>query len=62
MTDVMDPEWLARKFHEAYERLAPAHDYRAREESVVTWEELPSNNKKLMIAVCGELISEGIVE
>jgi len=49
-------EELARVFHEAYERLAPSFGYETRRESAVPWEEVPENNKQLMIAVCKELL------
>ena len=48
-------EWLAREFHELYERLAPIYGYKTREE---TREFKPeSNNGKLMIAVCREILN-----
>jgi hypothetical protein len=49
-------EELARAFHETYERLAPDFGYETRRESAVPWEQVPENNKNLMIAVCGELL------
>jgi len=49
-------EKLARKFHEVYERLAPSHGYKTREE---TREFDPkSPNGRLMIRVCGEVCGE----
>jgi len=49
-------EKLARKFHEVYERLAPSHGYKTREE---TREFDPkSPNGSLMIRVCGEVCGE----
>jgi hypothetical protein len=50
------PEELARAFHETYERLAPKFGYETRRESAVPWEEVPEANRKLMIAVCEELV------
>ena len=50
------PEELARAFHETYERLAPDFGYETRRESAVAWEQVPENNKNLMIAVCAELL------
>jgi hypothetical protein len=47
---------MAQKFHEAYERLAPQLDYETRKESAVPWDDVPENNKKLMIAVCTEIL------
>ena len=43
-------EDLARAFHETYERLAPEFGYETRRESAVPWEDVPENNKNLMIA------------
>jgi CheY-like chemotaxis protein len=54
----MKPERLAQMFHETYERLAPEYGYKTREESAVPWEAVPEANKKLMIAVCGEILAK----
>ena len=51
-------EWLAMMFHEKYERLAPSFSYSTREASAKPWEDVPENNKKLMIAVCQEFLDE----
>jgi protein-tyrosine-phosphatase len=53
----MDAETLAQIFHETYERLAPEHGYETRKESAKPWEEVPANNKSLMVAVCGEILA-----
>lgn len=45
-----DYEALARRFHEAYERLAPEFSYETRKASAVPWEDVPENNRRLMIA------------
>lgn len=45
-----DAATLARRFHEAYEALAPAFGYRTREASAKPWGDVPIQNKKLMIA------------
>lgn len=47
---------LAQLFHETYERLAPAFGYETREASAKPWAEVPDTNKRLMIAVCGEVL------
>jgi hypothetical protein len=47
---------LAQRFHETYERLAPYFGYRTRKESAVPWEKVPEANRRLMIAVCAELL------
>jgi nucleotide-binding universal stress UspA family protein len=50
-------EDLARRFHETYERLAPQHGYETREASAKPWEQVPDTNKRLMVAVCAELLT-----
>lgn len=52
---VADPERMASRFHEAYERLAPEFGYKTRDESAVSWEDVPEDNKQLMIAVATEV-------
>jgi hypothetical protein len=49
-------ERLARFFHETYERLAPEYNYETRKASAVPWQLVPENNKRLMIAVAGEVL------
>jgi hypothetical protein len=57
--DVPSPaEKLARRFHETYERLAPDYGYKTREASAVPWEDVPFQNKRLMIAVAQELLDQ----
>jgi len=53
-----EAEKLAKRFHETYERLAPRFGYVTREDSAVSWENVPEQNKNLMIAVCSELINK----
>lgn len=55
MSDI-PAEAVARRFHEAYERLAPDFGYRTREASAKPWDEVPEQNRALMIAVCAELL------
>lgn len=52
------PEKLAQRFHETYERLAPQYGYETRKDSAVPWADVPEKNKKLMIAVCAEILKE----
>jgi hypothetical protein len=52
----MTPEQLAQLFHETYERLAPDFNYQTRKASAVPWSDVPESNKKLMIAVAGEIL------
>ncbi len=50
-----DAEAIAQRFHEAYERLAPSFGYETREASAVPWDQVPENNRRLMIAVVAEV-------
>ncbi|WP_428956225.1 hypothetical protein [Streptomyces sp. cg35] len=56
-----EAEAIARRFHEAYEQLAPNHGYETREASRKPWPDVPDNNKNLMIAVVAQLLAEGVV-
>ena len=49
-------EILAMRFHNTYERLAPAFGYKTRKETGVPWSEVPTSNKQLMIAVCATIL------
>jgi hypothetical protein len=49
-------EQIARQFHDVYERLAPQFGYETREDTKVF--DPQSQNGRLMIAVCAEVISE----
>jgi hypothetical protein len=61
--DDSDPpaELIARRFHESYERLAPSHGYETREASAKPWEDVPEQNRKLMVAVVRELLDAGVI-
>lgn len=50
-------EQAARRFHEAYERLAPDHGYETRKASAVPWEDVPERNRTLMLATVAEVLS-----
>jgi hypothetical protein len=52
-----DAETIARFFHETYERLAPAFGYETHEATRVPWEEVPEQNRQLMIAVASEVLA-----
>lgn len=54
-------EQIAKEFHDTYERLAPSHEYKTREASAKPWDEVPENNRNLMIAVVAELIGNGTI-
>jgi hypothetical protein len=49
---------LAQRFHELYEALAPNFGYETRRESAVPWEQVPENNRRLMVAVADVLLDE----
>lgn len=53
-----ESEKLAKQFHETYERLAPSFGYETRKDSAVPWEAVPEKNRKLMVAVCGEIAAQ----
>jgi hypothetical protein len=59
ITPATTAEALAQRFHETYERLAPRFGYETRRESAVPWAEVPEQNRKLMTAVCAELLAGG---
>lgn len=54
-------EEIAKAFHEAYEELAPEFGYRTREASAKPWEDVPGQNKGLMIATVSKLLEKGII-
>jgi hypothetical protein len=56
-----DPEPIARRFHENYERLAPSFGYETREASAVPWEMVPEQNRGLMVATVAALLDEGSI-
>ncbi len=53
--EALEGEALAKRFHEVYERLAPDFGYETRRESAVPWEQVPEQNRDLMVAVCDEI-------
>ncbi len=54
-----EAEALARRFHEAYELLAPSYGYATRRGSRQPWDRVPERNRRLMVAVAQELIDAG---
>lgn len=56
----MSDDRLARAFHEAYERLAPSFGYVTRPETAVAFDDLPAENKALMVAVTNEVVTAQI--
>lgn len=55
----MNAKQLAKKFHETYEELAPQFGYVTREASRKPWEDVPEQNKCLMIAVARKILMAG---
>lgn len=55
-------ERIARAFHEAYEELAPEYGYLTREASRKPWEDVPHDNRSLMRATVGTLLSRGVIK
>lgn len=51
-----DPYQVARLFHETYERLAPSFGYETRKASAVQWDDVPEQNRRLMVAVADEVL------
>lgn len=56
-----DPENIAESFHEAYERLAPDFGWVTRESTATRWDQIPEENRSLMIAVVEELLERGVI-
>ena len=54
-------EFVAKNFHRIYEELAPHFGYKTRNASAVPLEDVPKENKALMIAVVHRLFKEGIL-
>jgi len=61
MIENVESEYIAQRFHELYEELAPNFGYTTRRSSAVPWEKVPEPNKSLMIAVADRLIIEGTI-
>jgi hypothetical protein len=57
--DMDDAELLAARFHLAYEALALKHKYTTRPASAVPWEDVPTENKALMIDTARTILGMG---
>jgi hypothetical protein len=55
-------EAIARAFHERYEAYASEHGYETRPESACAWEDVPENNRALMVHVAAGLVEAGVIE
>lgn len=51
---------IAQEFHRNYEQLAPNFGYETREESRTPWEQVPEQNKALMVATVRALLGRVI--
>lgn len=61
-TAPQDPaERIAREQHETYERLAPEHGYQTRARSAVPFDQVPPDNRGLMIATARDLLRRGVI-
>lgn len=54
-------ERIASAFHAAYEELAPTYAYETRKSSAVAWEDVPDNNRALMIGTVQRLLDSGVI-
>lgn len=54
-------EALAAAFHRLYEGIAPCFGYETRQETAVPFDQIPANNRALMITVCKILIDNDVV-
>lgn len=55
-------EFIASEFHGWYEILAPHHGYETRLESRTAWEDVPENNRALMIDTVAHLLDTGVIQ
>lgn len=51
-----EAEKLAKFFHDTYEELAPSHGYETREASRKPWDDVPEQNKGLMVEVAQKVL------
>ena len=61
MSEPLTAEEIAAAFHESYERQAPDFGYRTRESSAKPWQEVPDQNKRLMVAVVNDLMRRNVI-
>lgn len=54
-------ERIAKRFHEVYEELAPTMGWETQERSRKEWDELPLENKWLMVKVVEQLLEEKVI-
>ena len=57
-----DAERIARAMHDTYERLAPGFQWETQERSRKPWDQVPENNRQLMIATAQDLLRQGVIK
>lgn len=55
-------EHIAEAFHDAYSSLAPLHGWTVQEVTRTTFQDLPDENRLLMVDVAATLIQDGVIE
>jgi hypothetical protein len=60
--EILAAEVIAKRFHEAYEALAPRFGYKTRDAGAKPWAEVPADNRALMVATVDHLLAEGVIE
>lgn len=56
-----DAERIARLFHDWYEALAPKFGWETQAQSRERWEDVPEENRELMVAVVDELLRAQVI-
>jgi hypothetical protein len=56
--DMLIEENIAKLFHDTYEELAPYFGYKTRQESAVPWDDVPEENKQLMVATVKAVLTK----
>jgi len=56
--ELSDAEWTARCFHGHYEANAPEFSYKTREASAVAWDDVPEQNRRLMVCTAGHALRD----
>lgn len=56
-----DTELIAKKFHEVYEELAPTMGWETQERSRKAWDDVPIENRWLMVKVVDKLLEDKII-
>lgn len=56
--NIWNSEELAKFFHDEYDKLAPRYGWRTQISTQVTFDQLPDNNRALMVAVCEQVVEE----